>query len=64
MRSGKKNLLDLTMGEYHTFSDLFEADIFEVLAHGHVVNARNSTGGTGKEQVKLQLAYAEEVVNQ
>lgn len=59
----KKYLLDLTMVEYKTFSELFEADIFDVLTHEQVVNARNSTGGTGKEQVKKQLADAKELIH-
>src|SRR5690625_324951 len=58
-----KFLLDLSLEEYKTFNHLFEADIFDVLTPENVVNARNSTGGTGKEQVKLQLAHAEKQVN-
>src|SRR5690625_588463 len=58
-----KYLLELSLEEYKTFNHLFEADIFDVLTPENVVNARNSTGGTGKEQVKLQLAHAEKQVN-
>lgn len=58
-----KYLLDLSLEEYKTFNHLFEADIFDVLTPENVVNARNSTGGTGKEQVKLQLAHAEKQLN-
>lgn len=57
-----KYLLDLSMEEYHSFSELFEADIFEVLSPIHVVNARNSTGGTGTKQVKLQLEQAKQAL--
>lgn len=53
-----KYLLDLTMEEYHSFSELFKDDIYDVLAPNQVVNARNSLGGTGKEQVKQQLQLA------
>lgn len=53
-----KYLLDLTMEEYHSFSHLFEDDIYQVLDPKHVVNARNSEGGTGKEQVTIQLQLA------
>ncbi|GER67704.1 argininosuccinate lyase [Weizmannia acidilactici] len=54
-----KFLLDLTLDEYKRFSPLFEKDIFEVLKPEHVVKARNSTGGTGHEQVAAQLVMAE-----
>jgi len=57
-----KFLLDLTMEEYEQFSELFADDIFDVLAPKNVVNARNSTGGTGIEQVKKQLQLAKEHV--
>src|SRR5690625_1482695 len=58
----KKYLLDLSLEEYKTFNHLFETDIFDVLTPENVVNARNSTGGTGKEQVKLQLDLAEKTL--
>lgn len=58
-----KYLLDLTMEEYQSFSTLFEDDIFSILAPEHVVNARNSTGGTGKKQVELQLEQAQEILD-
>ncbi|AZU60960.1 argininosuccinate lyase [Neobacillus mesonae] len=54
-----KYLLDLSMEEYKQFSDLFEDDIYEVLAPEHVVAVRNSFGGTSPEQVKLQIKLAE-----
>lgn len=58
-----KYLLDLTIEEYHQFSTLFENDIFEVLSPVNVVNARNSTGGTGKDQVEIQLQLAKKHLN-
>src|SRR5699024_1046312 len=60
----KKYLLDLSLEEYKNFHHLFESDIYDVLAYKNVVNARNSIGGTGKEQVKNQLIHAEELINQ
>ncbi|MED4202542.1 argininosuccinate lyase [Neobacillus mesonae] len=54
-----KFLLDLSMEEYKQFSDLFEDDIYEVLAPEHVVAVRNSFGGTSPEQVKQQIKLAE-----
>ena len=53
-----KFLLDLTMDEYKKFSELFEEDIYNVLAPIHVVNARQSAGGTATDQVKKQLELA------
>ncbi|MCA1024124.1 argininosuccinate lyase [Halobacillus litoralis] len=53
-------LLDLSMEEYQQFSELFEADIYDKLAPEHVVAARNSEGGTGFEQVHVQIKTAKE----
>lgn len=58
----KKNLLDLTLSEYLSFSKLFEKDIFEVLTPEHVVASRNSTGGTAVGQVREQLQKAKETI--
>ncbi|MGE8203934.1 argininosuccinate lyase [Heyndrickxia sp. NPDC080065] len=55
----KKYLLDLTIEEYKSFSPLFGENIFEVLQPKHVVEARNSYGGTSSEQVKQQIQLAE-----
>ncbi|WP_027956091.1 argininosuccinate lyase [Halobacillus kuroshimensis] len=53
-------LLDLSLEEYQQFSELFEADIYDKLAPEHVVAARNSEGGTGFEQVHVQIKTAKE----
>lgn len=53
-----KFLLDLGLEEYKQFSELFEDDIYEVLAPEHVVGARKSYGGTSQEQVKRRLELA------
>ncbi|WP_078593402.1 argininosuccinate lyase [Evansella clarkii] len=53
-----KFLLDLALEEYKQFSELFEDDIYEVLAPEHVVGARKSYGGTSQEQVSKQLELA------
>lgn len=59
----QKFLLDLTMEEYKSFSPLFGEDIYKVLQPKHVVDARNSFGGTGKEQVLFQLQLANDKLN-
>ena len=43
-------------------SELIEEDVYEVLQLESVVNARNSYGGTGLEQVKKQIALAKELL--
>lgn len=54
-----KYLLDLTMDEIRQFSNLFEADIYEVLQPEHVVNARNVYGGTAANRVSDAIGRAE-----
>lgn len=55
----KKYLLELSLEEYQSFHPLFEEDIFIVLQPKHVVEARNSFGGTSSEQVQQQIVLAE-----
>jgi len=54
----QKFLLDLTMEEYKSFSPMFSDDIYTILQPKHVVDARDSFGGTGKQQVLVQLQLA------
>jgi len=56
----KKYLLGIKLDEYKEFSTLFEKDIYQVLEHKHVVEARNSYGGTSFTQVREQIKLAEE----
>lgn len=56
----KKYLLDLTLDEFKTFSNLFEQDIYEVLQPEQVVNARNVYGGTASAQVAEAITRAEQ----
>ena len=51
-------LLDLPLEEMKKESDLLEQDIYDVLAPVAAVSRRNSLGGTGFEQVKIQLEKA------
>lgn len=51
-------LLDLPLEEMKKESELLEADIYDVLAPEAAVRRRNSLGGTGFEQVKVQLEAA------
>ncbi|MFD2617285.1 argininosuccinate lyase [Terrilactibacillus laevilacticus] len=54
-----KYLLDLTLAEFREFSSLFEEDIFDILAPENVMRARHSQGGTGPDQIKVQIQLAE-----
>lgn len=53
-----KFLLEMTISEFQTYSQLFEEDVFSILQPENVVAARNSTGGTGFDQVVKQLGLA------
>ena len=55
-------LKDLTLDEFKTFSDKFDADIFDAIKPETCVNSRNSLGGTSTEQVKLQIKLATEIL--
>lgn len=61
--SEQKYLLDLTLAEYQQFSVQVKDDIYHFLAEKQVVEARNSEGGTSREQViqQLKLRYARQV---
>ncbi len=54
--SRNKLLKDLSIIEFKNFHEKFEEDIFEKITPKNVVDARNSLGGTGFEQVSVQLS--------
>ncbi len=51
-------LLDLTLEDLQEASHLIEDDIFDVLSPVSAVKRRNSLGGTGFDQVRLQIEKA------
>ncbi|HSO57815.1 MAG TPA: argininosuccinate lyase [Paenisporosarcina sp.] len=55
-------LLDLTLEDLQEASNLIEEDIFEVLSPVSAVKRRNSLGGTGFDQVRLQIEKAKELI--
>ena len=55
-------LKDLPLDEYKTFSDKFDADIFDAIKPETCVNSRNSLGGTSTEQVETQISYAKKLL--
>ncbi|MEN1970165.1 argininosuccinate lyase [Lentibacillus sp. N15] len=58
----KKYLLGLSLDEFQSFSMLFEADVFTFLEPKHVVDARQSMGGTAESQVREQLGQAKALI--
>ena len=55
-------LKDLQLDEFKTFSDKFDADIFDAIKAETCVNSRNSLGGTSTAQVNLQLEQAKKIL--
>jgi len=51
-------LKDVTLDEFKTFSDKFDADIFDAIKAETCVNSRNSLGGTSTAQVIKQIELA------
>ncbi|MGD9947243.1 MAG: argininosuccinate lyase [Desulfobulbus sp.] len=53
-------LVDLTLAEMQQFSDLIEADIYEVLSVDGSINSRVSAGGTARVRVEEALERVEQ----
>ena len=51
-------LLNLPLEDLKEASDLIEPDIYDVLSPLAAVRRRNSLGGTGFDQVKIQITEA------
>ncbi|WP_345244287.1 argininosuccinate lyase [Pontibacillus salipaludis] len=58
----KKNLLEVSLEEYKSYSSSIEADIYNCLRPESVVAARDSLGGTAPNQVKKQLNHAKSLL--
>ena len=54
--SYKKDLPDLTLAEWQSFSTMIGADIYENITLEASVNSRTATGGTSLEGVKREIA--------
>jgi len=59
-----KYLLDLSLDEFRSFSEVIEADIFEALSPEMVVNARQAPGGTAVQSVRKQLEKAADLLKE
>ena len=57
-----KVLKDLSMDEFKSMSDLFDADIYDAIDIETCVKNRNSYGGTSPAQSERQMAHAEESI--
>jgi argininosuccinate lyase len=57
-----KLLKDLSLEEWQALHPAFDADIYAAIAPRQVVAARNSSGGTGFDQVRQALATAQEIL--
>ena len=55
-----KDLPDLTLEEWHSFSDRFDADIADAITLEASVNARAAIGGTAAERVRAEIDRAKE----
>ncbi|CAN1211641.1 argininosuccinate lyase [Tumidithrix helvetica PCC 7403] len=55
-------LKDLSLERWQSFHPKFEDDIFAAIAPAQVVAVRNSYGGTGFDQVRLQLEAAKKAL--
>ena len=55
-----RELESITLEELREFSDLFDEDALSILSPYHVADARNSYGGTAREQILKQIKYWEE----
>ena len=50
-----KTLDELTLDEYHQFSDIFAEDVYEAISLETCVNERKVQGGPAKESVKMAI---------
>ncbi len=57
-----KDLSACTLEELQRFDARIEADVFDVLTLEGSLNARNITGGTAPEQVRLQISAGREMI--
>ena len=53
-----KDIPELTLDEFRTFSDLIDEDIYQFVTLEASVNARKATGGTAREAVVREIARA------
>ncbi|WP_203361487.1 argininosuccinate lyase [Bacillus sp. REN10] len=57
-------LADLPLEELKSASEVIEEDIYQVLSPYEAVKRRKSLGGTGFDQVQLQISAAKDLINE
>ncbi|WP_330949094.1 hypothetical protein [Virgibacillus sp. MG-45] len=60
MEEKEKYLLDLTLEDMQSFSNLIEADVFDVLQLERIIHARNIVGGTASCRVNDHMQIMKE----
>lgn len=58
-----ETLDSLPLEKYKEYSDLFDNEIYAAVDLTNCVNKRCSKGGPGKESVKMQIAYLNDIIN-
>jgi len=58
----QKRLIDLTLAEFKSFSELFEEDILQVIKVENCMRARQSRGGTAPAAVQFAIAQGRQMV--
>lgn len=58
----KKELADLTPGEYQNFSPLFAEDLFTTISLENSLAGKKQTGGTAPERVRQELENARKMI--
>jgi argininosuccinate lyase len=56
-------LEEVTLDEYKTYSELFEADVFEEISLQTCVSKRISLGGTSQASADAQIEFIEKEIN-
>jgi len=59
-----REIEELTLEEFRTFSDLIEEDIYDYVTLEASVNARRATGGTAREAVQREIQRARQARNE
>ncbi|MEZ5536763.1 MAG: argininosuccinate lyase [Thiolinea sp.] len=60
----ERDLSEMSLEELQQFSDIIEADVFEVLTLEGSVAARNHLGGTAPQQVRQQVSVARRLLTE
>jgi argininosuccinate lyase len=60
----QRELHELTLQEFKTFSKLFEDDLFDILMPDQMINRRTSSGGTAKKNVLEAIKRAKAAIRE